>query len=66
MFAFAADSGLVTGTYLVTTPSSRTARVTAVLLPFSSPAAALGFAFVPGAGGTPPSSSVVVISPAAD
>ena len=64
--AFAADSGLVTGTYLVTTPSSRTARVTAFLLPFSSPAAALGFAFVPGAGGTPPSSSVVVISPAAD
>ncbi len=66
VLTFAADSGRITGSYLVTTPASRTARVTAVVLPASNPPLALGFAFTPATNGAPPASELVVIGPASD
>jgi len=64
--AFTADSGRITGSYLVDGSFTRTARVTTVLLPAANPPLALGFAFIPGANGTPPRSEVVLLRPAAD
>lgn len=64
--AFAADTGRITGACAEPVPAPRTARIRAVVLPAAEPPRALGFAFAPGAVGTPPRSLMFVLKPAAD